>query len=107
MKRYGNIIKVKLDKLEEYKKLHANVWEGVLKTIKDCNIRNYSIFYRDGLLFSYFEYIGEDFDKDMQKMKEDPITQEWWKLTNPCQEPIETAKENEWWAKMEEVFHCD
>jgi len=107
MKRYGTIIKVKLDKLEEYKKLHANVWEGVLKTIKDCNIRNYSIFYRDGLLFSYFEYIGEDFDKDMQKMKEDPITQEWWKLTNPCQEPIETAKENEWWAKMEEVFHCD
>ena len=107
MKRYGNIIKVKLDKLEEYKKLHANVWEGVLKTIKDCNIRNYSIFYRDGLLFSYFEYIGEDFDKDMQKMKEDSITQEWWKLTNPCQEPIETAKENEWWAKMEEVFHCD
>lgn len=107
MKRYGSIIKVKLDKLEEYKKLHANVWEGVLKTIKDCNIKNYSIFYRDGLLFSYFEYIGEDFDKDMQKMKEDPITQEWWKLTNPCQEPIETAKENEWWAKMEEVFHCD
>ena len=107
MKRYGNIIKVKPDKLEEYKKLHANVWEGVLKTIKDCNIRNYSIFYRDGLLFSYFEYIGEDFDKDMQKMKEDPMTQEWWKLTNPCQEPIETAKENEWWAKMEEVFHCD
>jgi len=107
MKRYGNIIKVKLDKLEEYKKLHANVWEGVLKTIKDCNIRNYSIFYRDGLLFSYFEYIGEDFDKDMQKMKEDSITQEWWKLTNPCQEPIDTAKENEWWAKMEEVFHCD
>lgn len=107
MKRYGSIIKVKLDKLEEYKKLHANVWEGVLKTIKDCNIKNYSIFYRDGLLFSYFEYIGEDFDKDMQKMKEDSITQEWWKLTNPCQEPIDTAKENEWWAKMEEVFHCD
>jgi len=107
MKRYGNIIKVKPDKLEEYKKLHANVWEGVLKTIKECNIRNYSIFYRDGYLFSYFEYIGDDFDKDMKKMADDPVTQDWWKLTNPCQEPIETAKKNEWWAKMEEVFHCD
>ncbi len=41
MKRYGMVIKVKPEKLEEYKKLHANPWEGVLKTIRDCNIKFY------------------------------------------------------------------
>ncbi|MCD6156203.1 MAG: L-rhamnose mutarotase [Candidatus Atribacteria bacterium] len=107
MKRYGMVIKVKPEKLEEYKKLHQNVWPGVLKTIKECNIRNYSIFYKDGYLFSYFEYVGDDYEEDMKKMAQDPVTQEWWKLCKPCQEPLETRKEGEWWAEMEEVFHVD
>ena len=107
MKRYGMVIKVKPEKLEEYKKLHQNVWPGVLKTIKECNIRNYSIFYKDGYLFSYFEYVGDNYEEDMKKMAQDPVTQEWWKLCKPCQEPLETRKEGEWWAEMEEVFHMD
>ncbi|BER93399.1 MAG: L-rhamnose mutarotase [Candidatus Atribacteria bacterium] len=107
MKRYGMVIKVKPEKLEEYKKLHQNVWPGVLKTIKECNIRNYSIFYKDGYLFSYYEYVGDNYEEDMKKMAQDPVTQEWWKLCKPCQEPLETRKEGEWWAEMEEVFHVD
>ena len=55
MLRYGNVIKLKPEKLAEYKALHANVWPEVLKMIRDCNIRNYSIYYRDGILFSFFE----------------------------------------------------
>jgi L-rhamnose mutarotase len=106
VKRIGQIIRLNLEKLEEYKRLHSNAWEGVLKTIYDCNIRNFSIFYRDGYLFSYYEYIGDDYEKDMEKMAADEITQEWWKQTSPCQKPIETAGKNEWWVMMEEVFHC-
>ena len=105
--RYGTVIKVKPEKLEEYKTLHANPWPGVNKMIRECNIRNYSIYYRDGYLFSYFEYTGKDFDADMQKMAADSLTREWWKLTDPCQEPVETAGEGVWWADMEEVYHLD
>lgn len=47
MKRYGMVIKVKPEKADEYKKLHASVWPDVLKKIKDCNIKNYSIFLKD------------------------------------------------------------
>jgi L-rhamnose mutarotase len=107
MKRYGSVIKLKPEKLEEYKRLHAAVWPEVLAMIHACNIRNYSIYYKDGFLFSYFEYIGADFDADMKKMAADPKTQEWWKLTDPCQQPLETRKEGEWWAGMEEFFHMD
>jgi L-rhamnose mutarotase len=105
--RYGTVIKVKPEKLEEYKALHANPWPGVNKMIRECNIRNYSIYYRDGYLFSYFEYTGIDFEADMQKMAADSLTQAWWKLTDPCQEPVETAGEGVWWADMEEVYHLD
>jgi L-rhamnose mutarotase len=107
MKRYGSVIKVKPEMLDAYKHLHANTWPGVLQRISESNIRNYSIFYRDGYLFSYFEYAGEDYAGDMAKMAEDPVTQAWWKLTDPCQQAVESAAEGEWWAPMEEVFHHD
>ena len=107
MKRYGSVIGVRPEKLGEYKKLHAAVWPDVLRMIKECNIRNYSIYYRDGLLFSYFEYIGSDYDADMAKMAADPMTQKWWDVCKPCQKPLESRGEGEWWADAEEVFHCE
>ena len=107
MRRYGMVIRVRPERLEEYKRLHANVWPAVLAMIGASNIRNYSIYYKDGFLFSYFEYIGDDFSADMKKMAADSKTQEWWKLTDPCQEPLETRKPGEWWAGMEEFFHTD
>lgn len=103
MQRYGMVIKVKPEWEESYKQIHAHTWKGVLEQITACNIRNYSIFLRDGYLFSYFEYVGDDYDADMAKMAEDPITRAWWKFTDLCQEAVE----GEGWAQMEEVFHHD
>jgi L-rhamnose mutarotase len=108
--RYGSVIGVKENKLEEYKRLHADVWPGVLDMIGECNIRNYSIYLGqldDGnyYLFSYFEYTGDDFEADMKKMAADPTTQRWWSVCEPCQIPQKNRKEGEWWMTMEEVFH--
>ena len=107
MERYGMVIKVKPEKLKEYKELHANAWPEVLELLKKCNIRNISIYYKDGFLFEYFEYMGDDFQADTAKLLEVPIYKKWLALCDPCQEPLETRGENEWWSKMEEVFHCD
>jgi len=107
MKRYGQLIRVRPERIEEYKAYHARVWPEVLDTIKACNIRNYSIYLKDDLLFAYFEYMGEDFAADMVKMAADPKTQEWWTIMNPMQQPLETRAKGEWWAAMEEVFHTD
>jgi L-rhamnose mutarotase len=101
------MVRVRPEKLEEYKRLHAAAWPGVLATITACNIRNYSIYYRDGYLFSYYEYVGHDRAADMAKMAADPVTQEWWAYTRPCQEPLETAAPGELWSPLEEVFHTD
>lgn len=107
MKRYGSVIRIRPEKLEEYKRLHAEVWPGVRKMIAECGLRNYSIYYNDGYLFSYYEYVGDDYEADMAKMAADPETQRWWAVCEPCQEPLETRTEGEWWTSMEEVFHQD
>ena len=107
MKRYGMIVKVKPEKAEEYRRLHAAVWPKVLEMITKCNIRNYSIFHRKELLFSYFEYAGEDFESDMKKMAADPTTQEWWAVCTPCFAPIDPDQEKAWWTEMDEIFHLD
>jgi L-rhamnose mutarotase len=107
MKRYGSVIKVRPGKLAEYRKLHARVWPGVRKMIRACHIRNYSIYHKDGYLFSYFEYTGKDFKADMAKMAADATTRKWWAVCEPCQDPLPTRAEGEWWATMEEVFHQD
>lgn len=105
MKRFGSLIGLKPEFEERYIVLHRHTFPGVLKRIHDSNIRNYSIFLGEGMLFSYYEYHGQDYEGDMLKIGQDSITQDWWKLTDPMQEPIPDRKEGEWWASMEEIGH--
>jgi L-rhamnose mutarotase len=109
MQRMGQVIGLNAEKIADYKRLHAAVWPDVLKTITACNIKNYSIFLKEpeNLLFAYFEYHGTDFAADMAKMADDKTTQEWWAVCMPCQAPLATRAEGDWWAGMEEVFHHD
>jgi L-rhamnose mutarotase len=112
VRRYGMVIGLRPDKVKRYKKLHAAVWPGVLKMIKACHIRNYSIYlHRTGrnayCLFSFFEYTGRNFKADMAKMAADPLTQEWWSHCEPCQKPVRYRARHEWWATLPEVFHLD
>jgi len=109
MQRRGGIIGLRPEAIAEYKRIHAAVWPEVLAMIAKCNIRNYTIFLREpeNLLFAYYEYHGTDWAADMAQMVADPKTQEWWKITEPQQKPLDTRREGEWWAPLEEVFHVD
>ncbi len=109
-RRYGMVIGLKSEKIEYYKKLHAEAWEGVLDQITKSHIHNYSIYVvelrpDEYYLFSHFEYTGDDFDRDMRKMGEDAETLRWWRETDPCQYPISTAEEGDTWTRMEELFY--
>lgn len=107
VQRYAFLINLKKEEYEKYKNLHARPWQQVLNTLRNNNITNYSIFYRDGKLFGYYEYNGTNYQRDMDNINNDPITQKWWKLTKPCQKPIRSAKKNEWWVQMSELFHMN
>jgi len=109
MQRMGMVIGIRPEHIARYKELHAEAWPEILDMISKCNITNYSIFLREpeNLLFGYWEYTGTDFAADAAKMAADPKTQEWWDNCMPCQDPLDTRGEGEWWAMMEEVFHHD
>jgi L-rhamnose mutarotase len=105
MRRFGQLIGVKPERIEDYERIHAEVWSEVLATIQACNIRNYSIFRHENLLFAYFEYIGDDFEADMAKMAQDSKTREWWSHTDPMQDPLPDRQPGSWWSTIQEVFH--
>jgi L-rhamnose mutarotase len=107
MQRFGQILKLRPEYRDDYARHHAAVWPGVLAQMSRSNIRNYSIYLRDGILFAYFEYVGGDFTGDMRAMAADPETQRWWALMGPMQEKWPTARPDKWWSNMTEVFHLE
>ena len=72
MIRKGLVIGIKPEFIAEYKKTHSDVWPDILEKISESKIKNYSIFAQEDRLFAFFEYHGDDFEKDMTKMKSDP-----------------------------------
>ena len=74
MKRFGQLIGLRPERLEEYKRYHAAVWPEILAALRKAEIRNYSIFHFDGKLFAYFEYHGPpaEFDERMRQIARSP-----------------------------------
>ncbi len=110
VKRYGWVTGLKTEKAAYYRQLHANPWSSVNQKLKDCHIQNYSIYVKEIegklYLFSYLEYTGKDFDKDMKRMAADPETRRWWQETDPCQQPLpDAALKGKIWSDAEEVYH--
>ncbi len=105
MKRFGEVIKLKPEGADEYVRLHANPRPEVNAIIKDCNIQNYSIFKHGDYLFAYYEYVGDDYEKDMEKMASSEITQDWWNLVKPLMLPLENREEGEFWSKAESIYY--
>lgn len=108
-KLFGQIGRLKPECIEEYRRLHevevyTPRWAGVLETIHQCNLRNYSIFIQDDLVFAYFEYVGEDYDADMEKMAQDLVTQEWWTHTRPCFTKYKADSADEFYTDMQQIF---
>ena len=95
---------LKPEKIEEYRRLHSEVWPDVLKTITACNIRDYTISLIGNEVVSCFEYVGDDYEADMKKMEADPVTVEWWKHTKPC---FFRHAEGVYYEDLEEIFHYD
>ena len=111
VKRFGSVIGLIPEKERYYRELHAATWPSVLERIKKSNMRNFSIYTTElegkKYLFSYFEYVGQDFEADMDAIAADPETKRWWKETDPCHLPLPNRKPGANWCEMEMVFVTD
>jgi L-rhamnose mutarotase len=106
MKRLGSVIRLAPGAEDKYRQLHAAVWPGVLSRLGEAYITNYTIFLHGDLLFAYMEYLGDDLERDMARLDDDPETKRWLALTDPLQIRLETAAQGDrWWATMQEIFH--
>jgi len=108
-RRFGQVIGLRPESLEEYKRHHSAVWPEILKAIREAGLRNYSIFHFRGQLFAYFEYTGPEGELEarLAELARAPRMREWWDIMDPMQAPVEGRAPGEWWADMEEVFHAD
>ena len=109
MKRFGQLIGLRPEVLEEYKRHHAAVWPEILAAIREAGIRNYSIFHFRGQLFAYYEYVGpeSEYEARMRALARAPRMREWWDIMDAAQLPVAGRQPGEWWASLEEVFHTD
>ena len=106
MKRVGFLLKVKTDKIEEYKKHHEAVWPEMLDALRRQGWHNYSIFLReDGTLFGYFE-AAESFEASLKGMETEAINETWQKFMEPYFESI-SGRPDENMLALEEIFHTD
>lgn len=107
MKRIGFMLKVKRDRIEEYKKIHASVWPDMLDALRRCGWRNYSLFMRDdGLLFGYFE-TPHDLETASAAMRSEEVNTRWQTMMAPFFESPDGARADEILIELEEVFHTD
>ena len=109
MRRFGQTIGVRPERLEEYRLAHERIWPEISAAIRAAGIRNYSIFHRAGTLFACFEYAGppEEYDARMRALADSPRMREWWDWMESMQIPRADGAAGEWWSSMEEVFHQD
>ncbi|WP_345763272.1 L-rhamnose mutarotase [Diaminobutyricibacter sp. McL0608] len=106
--RHALVVGVRPEKRDEYVRLHRSVWPDVERTMSECNVRNYSIFIFGDTLFAYYDYVGDDHDADMRQIAADPVSQEWWAYTDPCQVQIgETRDPGSLWQPIDELYHLE
>ena len=112
MKRVGFLLKVRQDKIDEYKARHRAVWQEMLDALSRNGWRNYSLFMRDdGLMFGYFEtWDGEtedSFAAALNRMSKEDVNMRWQDLMSPFFEIPEGAHPDAMMIELEEVFHLD
>lgn len=107
MKRVGFLLKVRSDRLEEYKARHKTVWPEMLDALTRTGWHNYSLFlHEDGLLFGYFE-TPEDFQAALDGMAREEVNTRWQESVAPFFEDLSGAHADQSMVELEEVFHLD
>jgi L-rhamnose mutarotase len=75
MQRIAFRLRVREDRLEEYKRLHQEVWPELLADMHQAGYRNYSIFADGPELFGYLEC--DDWDAAQRALAESDANRRW------------------------------
>jgi L-rhamnose mutarotase len=100
------LLKVRPERVEEYRERHAHVWPELEDALRETGWKNYSLFLRsDGTLVGYLE--AEDFARCCAAMKEYPVNARWQVEMVPFFEDLENGGPDDHMKPLQEVFHLD
>ncbi|WP_052397962.1 L-rhamnose mutarotase [Streptomyces sp. NRRL F-5123] len=100
------LLKVRQEKLAEYRQRHAEVWPEMRAALAATGWHNYSLFLRDdGLLVGYLE--TEDFDRARAAMDATEVNARWQQQMAPYFEALDGAAPDAAMVPLAEVFHLD
>lgn len=106
MTRVCFLLKIRPDRLEEYKARHRQVWPEMLDALRATGWHNYSLFLRpDGLLVGYLE--TPDFEQARARMRDHPVNARWQAEMAPFFESLDNGTADASMMALEEVFHLD
>ena len=107
MKRIGFMLKVRQDRMAEYKEHHKAVWPEMLAALRKTGWHNYSLFMRDdGLLFGYFE-TPESLKAAQAGMENEEVNARWQSFMSPFFEIPEGAHADQLFIELEQVFYLE
>src|SRR5438876_11321235 len=76
LQRICFLLRVKPERLEEYKRRHSSVWPDMLQALRETGWSNYSLFLRDdGMLVGYLE--TENFERARAGMAGREVNARW------------------------------
>ncbi|REF35851.1 L-rhamnose mutarotase [Thermasporomyces composti] len=106
MQRVCFVLRVKPDRLEEYRERHRNVWPEMQQALRETGWHNYSLFLSDdGLLVGYLE--TEDFEAAKAGMAQREVNRRWQAEMAPFFENLESGAADTDMRPLDEVFHLD
>ena len=107
MKKYCLALDLKddVDKINEYKDYHQDIWPEISKSLKDSGILKAEIYNTGNRLFMIIEVDKTfSFEKKLKMDLENPKVQEWEELMSNYQQVLPNAKPGEKWVQMEQIF---
>jgi L-rhamnose mutarotase len=106
VQRIGFVLKVRKDRLEDYRARHREVWPEMLAALRETGWHNYTLFLReDGMLFGYLE--TPDFEAARAGMALKEVNARWQAEMGPFFEALDGQRPDEEMKPLEEVFHLD
>ena len=103
MRRVCFTLQVLPERLDEYRRRHAQVWPEMLAALRDAGWHDYSLFLRDdGLLVGYL--MTEDFDAALAAMDRAEVNARW---QAEMEQFFEAGRADRNMKVLTEVFNLD
>jgi L-rhamnose mutarotase len=104
MERVCFLLRVRPDRLDEYKARHRAVWPEMLEALSRTGWRNYTLFAaEDGLLVGYLE--TDDFAAAQEAMAQTDVNARWQAEMAEFFELPGGERPDTGLVRLEEVFH--